>query len=556
MPLNNLSSQARHKPSKHSIKSELGFVLTTFGPPAAGFDPMTADQQTLRDQGYPDRPTDPAALAHWKALLGTPLRRIVPTITQRKDRRPTTITNGSVTSATWSGTAFATTSSPSLFTVAARWTVPHVKPFANGDDRHMVAWIGIDGFTNQRLFQSGIHAVMSSGDDKPELYAWIEWLPDSEQQIGLPVATGDTMSCLISRDQECLSGDTVQHGQWSSIDDDHRLIPMKDGRILDWKPDDGTWRLWNYDAAQANILVGPHSKGQWQSIRDGHVLVPMHDGNVLDWVPATCDWVLWHYVPGNTQDCLPGKAISSGNWASIRSGHVLVPMKDGNVLDWVPHTGGWRLWKYVPTSLSDCLPGEPVGAGTWSTIVDKHHLVAMDDGNVLDWVDDGSWRIWHYDAASHTDCLPGDAIAVGQWQAIDDDHTLVVMVDGRVLDWQTDGAWRLFGYDAQGRSASQGTVVLRNETQRVETHHQMSAPDGGKLQGKSVEWIVERNSFTDGSVATLADYGKLEFTLAHGGRIGGALVKPSQGENIEMIENGKVVSQGTASGETVTCKFI
>ena len=556
MPTNNAASRAHTKPARHSIKSEFGYVLTTFGPPAAGFDPMAADQQTLRDHGYPDRPTEPQALARWKALLGTPLRRIVPTITQRKDRRPSAIATGHVTEATWSGAVFATTNSPSLFTVAAQWTVPHVKPFASGKDRHVVAWIGIDGFTNERLFQSGIHGVMSSGDDKADFYAWIEWLPDVENQIGLPVAPGDTMTCVVTRAPECLSADLVQHGQWSGIDDDHQLIPMKDGRILDWKPDDGTWRLWNYDPTQANILVGPHSNGQWQSIRDGHVLVPMHDGKVLDWVPDTGDWILWNYVPGHAGDCLPGKPVSQGKWSSVRDGHVLLAMKDTNVLDWVPHTGSWRLWKYAPANLADCLPGEPIGTGTWSTIVEHHQLVPMRDGTVLDWVDDGSWRIWHYDAASHADCLPGDALAVGQWQSIDDDHTLVAMNDGRLLDWQTDGTWRLFDYLPQGRSVTQGTIVLRNETQHVETHHQMSAPENGRLQGQSVEWIVERNSFDDGSVATLADYGKVEFTQAHGTRIGGALVKPSEGENIEMIENGRIVSQGKASGETVTCTFI
>jgi hypothetical protein len=274
MPLNNLSTQARRKPVKHSIKSEYGYVLTTFGPPPAGFDPMAADQQTLRDHGYPDRPTGPAALAHWKALLGTPLRHIEPTVTQHKDRRPSSVTDSSVTNAIWSGAVFTTTSKPSLFTVAGQWTVPHIKPFAKGDDRRVSIWVGIDGFTNQRLFQSGIEGIMSAGDDKPNLYAWIEWLPDVENEIGLPAAAGDKMTCVITRDQECLSVDTVQHGQWSSIDDDHQLIPMKDGRILDWKPEDGTWRLWNYDPTHANILVGPHSKGQWKSIRDGHVLVP------------------------------------------------------------------------------------------------------------------------------------------------------------------------------------------------------------------------------------------------------------------------------------------
>ena len=44
-------------------------------------------------------------------------------------------------------------------------------------------------------------------------------------------------------------------GQWISIDDDHTLVPMHDGRVLDWKGD-GSWRLWNYDPEGRSMVIG------------------------------------------------------------------------------------------------------------------------------------------------------------------------------------------------------------------------------------------------------------------------------------------------------------
>ena len=549
------SSRTHRASTRNTVKFATGYALTTFVAPPAGFDPLTADASVLRDHGYPDRPTEPAALAHWAQLLGTPLRHFKPTITRRADRQPSSVAEPAATSNNWSGAVVTTSGAPLFFTVAGQWKVPHIAPFANGDDRHMSAWVGIDGFGNKVLFQSGIHAVMSSGDAKPDVHAWIEWLPDNENEVDLPVAVGDTMTCVVTRDQECLPGGTVQNGQWDTIDDDHRLIAMHDGKVLDWKPDAGTWRLRTYDPTAAKVLTGPVSHGQWSSIRDGHTLIAMHDGKVLDWVADTGAWRLWNYVPGNAADCLPGNPHSHGNWSSVRDGHVLVPMQDGKVIDWVPGDGTWRLWNYVPANLQDCLPANAVSTGRWTSLDDDHTLVAMKDGRVLDWVGDGSWRLWNYDPANHQDCLPANAVALGEWNTIDDDHTLLLMHDGRVLDWDDDGKFRLFNYSAQGRSTVAGTIVLRNETQRLQSTFHMQAPENGRLEGKTAEWVVERPS-ENHVPQTLADYGKLVFTHAHASKVGGALVKASAGENIAMTENGKVVSEGNASGETVTCTFV
>ena len=48
----------------------------------------------------------------------------------------------------------------------------------------------------------------------------------------------------------------MSHGpRWISLDDDHTLVPMHDGRVLDWTGD-GTWRLWNYDPHGRSMVSG------------------------------------------------------------------------------------------------------------------------------------------------------------------------------------------------------------------------------------------------------------------------------------------------------------
>jgi hypothetical protein len=551
-------------PGQTSAKYPSGAVVTTFDPPPSGFDPLTADPTELWHHGFPPRPTDPEELQRWKDLLGTPLRFVKPTITRRPPRRRPPEFEGHESSHNWSGAVVFASTPATLFTVTGRWTVPHVHSFANGDDRHVAVWVGIDGDGSNDVLQAGIRAQISAGDDHPDFVAWFEWFPDDENDIDFPVAAGDLMSCMVTADSDCLPRSAVQHGQWKTIDSGHQLIPMRDGKVLDWKPDDGTWRLWRYDPTHADILTGkeelgglvvdPLSHGQWSSIRDGHVLVPMHDGRVLDWVPDSGHWRLWNYDPTNKQDCLPTE-VSHGRWSSVGDGHVLVPMIDGKVIDWVPDNGTWRLWNYDPANTQDCLPTPAVSTGHWTSLDDDHTLVPMHDRRALDWRGDGSWRLWNYDPANKQDCLPANAVAVGQWISIDDDHTLVPMHDGRVLDWKGDGSWRLWNYDPQGRSMVNGTIVLRNETQGAQTHLRMQAPDDTLLMGNSSEWIVERPA-VNGSLVSLANYGTVHFTHAHAGRVGGATMKAADGDTIDMSEHGKTVSSTTASGEMVTCTFV
>jgi hypothetical protein len=80
------SEKVVHHQAIHSgetcMRYPTGTVVTTFDPSPAGFDPRTADPEALWRYGFPDRPTDAAALQRWQALLGKPLRFVKATNSQ------------------------------------------------------------------------------------------------------------------------------------------------------------------------------------------------------------------------------------------------------------------------------------------------------------------------------------------------------------------------------------------------------------------------------------------------------------------------------------------
>jgi hypothetical protein len=278
------------------------------------------------------------------------------------------------------------------------------------------------------------------------------WSPiDSVTDCGQHTVIVNVSEVQLWYRDDILPGAALAQGRWTTITLGHELIPMADGHVLDWVPGDGTWRLWRYDAAASvhDVLPGaPIASGQWHTIRSGHQLIPMPDGRVLDWVPIDGTWRLWNYDAASVHDVLPGAPIASGRWHTVVFGHELIPMADGHVLDWMMVDGTWRLWNYDAASVHDVLPGAPIASGQWLTIVFGHDLILMPDGRVLDWVPaDGTWRLWNYDAASVQDVLPGAPVGIGNWSSIQAPQQLIVMHDGKVLDWKsTTGDWRLWRY--------------------------------------------------------------------------------------------------------------
>ena len=77
--------------------------------------------------------------------------------------------------------------------VAATWTVPSVS--ASSSATYSSAWIGVDGFNNSNLIQTGTEEDYYSGT--AHYSAWWEILPAAETVISHPVSPGDRMSASI-----------------------------------------------------------------------------------------------------------------------------------------------------------------------------------------------------------------------------------------------------------------------------------------------------------------------------------------------------------------------
>lgn len=96
------------------------------------------------------------------------------------------------TSSNWSGYAISGKKG-SYRRVSADWIVPYIKPTSKAT--YSSAWIGIDGFKNSSLIQTGTGHESVNG--KVRYYAWWEILPASETVIPLPVSPGNHMRASI-----------------------------------------------------------------------------------------------------------------------------------------------------------------------------------------------------------------------------------------------------------------------------------------------------------------------------------------------------------------------
>ncbi|GEO26482.1 hypothetical protein AAC03nite_22670 [Alicyclobacillus acidoterrestris] len=127
-------------------------------------------------------------------------------------------------SSNWSGYAIASDTNGTYQSVSASWQVPAVQAtptspapsgwgwlgrlfswlFGGGGqssmDAYSATWIGIDGFNNSNLIQTGTAQNIVNG--KPQYYAWWEILPAAETEIDpvqYPVSAGDMMTAAIAK---------------------------------------------------------------------------------------------------------------------------------------------------------------------------------------------------------------------------------------------------------------------------------------------------------------------------------------------------------------------
>ncbi len=104
------------------------------------------------------------------------------------------------TRSTWSASNWSGYAETGHFTsISGSWTVPRVRPGV-ADTRSewfSATWVGIDGFNDTDLIQTGTEQDDSGGS--ASYSAWWEILPKAETTIPDPVSPGDTMEAAITQ---------------------------------------------------------------------------------------------------------------------------------------------------------------------------------------------------------------------------------------------------------------------------------------------------------------------------------------------------------------------
>jgi hypothetical protein len=101
-------------------------------------------------------------------------------------------------SSNWSGYALSSPPSGGYTSITGSWVVPAVSP--SKGSTYSSNWIGIDGFNNSDLIQTGTEQDYASGG--AQYYAWWEILPAAETVISnITVKPGDVMTASIVNDK-------------------------------------------------------------------------------------------------------------------------------------------------------------------------------------------------------------------------------------------------------------------------------------------------------------------------------------------------------------------
>ena len=102
--------------------------------------------------------------------------------------------NANLSSGNWSGYA-ANGASGSDTSVSSSWTQPAIS-CDSGGDTYSSFWVGLDGFNNSALEQTGTEADCIGG--QAEYGAWWEVLPASESPYNVPVEPGDQLTATVT----------------------------------------------------------------------------------------------------------------------------------------------------------------------------------------------------------------------------------------------------------------------------------------------------------------------------------------------------------------------
>ena len=203
-------------------------------------------------------------------------------------------------SSNWSGYALASTTSGAYNSITGSWTVPAVSP--SKGSTYSSNWIGIDGFNNSDLIQTGTEQDYASGG--AQYYAWWEILPAAETVIpGFTVKPGDVMSASIVNDGNgswtITLNDTTQKETFSTIQS--YSGPAQSAEWIEEAPTVG-----GHVATLANYGESTFNPG---TVNGGSPDLITHDGGVM--------------IQKNTQVSTPSKPDSDADGFNIQYGSTM-----------------------------------------------------------------------------------------------------------------------------------------------------------------------------------------------------------------------------------------
>jgi|GEM_PF-2032875 hypothetical protein len=248
--------------------------------------------------------------------------------------------------------------------------------------------------------------------------------------------------------------------------------------------------LWSLSTLLASGMIGPDllaaqlSDGVWLTIGQARDLIYVGKGDVVSVENSTGSYDVWRVDRQSTGDPIPGViALASATIPGFDGGHRLSYWGKGQILDWVPTTGAYRLWRY-DRSTHTFAPA-PTTSGTWSTIRSGHELVYIGRDLVLDWVPSTKgYRVWAIDrSVTSGDPLSNQPTSAATWISIGSGHKLIYLSEDRLVDWvPATGNYRLFSIDyTPGKDPVPGPARLNATFPGIAATERMFYIDGNRL---------------------------------------------------------------------------
>lgn len=161
-----------------------------------GFDPLTATDSQLKQYGFPERPNSPEELQAWTKAMQHAKIFLKPVYT-KLNRSFTTSSTENNWSTNWAGytdTMNFSYSDPLFSDIHSHWTVPNIQQGSTQsyNPSDAAAWIGIGGFTSNKLLQIGTDSIYDGS------FQYTTWIEDENFQnsafsLGLPISPGDVI---------------------------------------------------------------------------------------------------------------------------------------------------------------------------------------------------------------------------------------------------------------------------------------------------------------------------------------------------------------------------